>query len=258
MSALEALLRKDRQIVLAMLAGLLTLSWLFLVMTAGDMGSHPMSGMTMTAAEPWDLRIAFAVFLMWAIMMVGMMLPSAAPMILLNAALLRKSEKVQPVQSYTILFLLGYLASWAVFSAVATALQWWLASMELVSPMMRGTSSVLNGAVLIAAGIYQWLPLKEACLRHCRSPALYLTQLRRPGASGAFQMGLNHGAYCVGCCWVLMLLLFVGGVMNLLWIAILAGFVLVEKLLPFGAWFGRISGVIMIMAGVFFAILQAT
>ncbi|MFQ5982463.1 MAG: DUF2182 domain-containing protein [Woeseiaceae bacterium] len=245
MPAVEALLKKDRHIVLATLVGLIALSWAYLVMMARDMS------MIMVPLERWDAQIAFSAFLMWAIMMVGMMLPSAAPMILLNAALLRKSDKPQPVHSYTILFLAGYLACWTMFSAAATALQWWLVSLQLVSPMMKGTSAQLNGSILIAAGIYQWLPLKEACLRHCRSPAVFLTQHKRPGPSGAFVMGLHHGAYCVGCCWVLMLLLFVGGVMNLLWIAFLAAFVLVEKLLPFGAKFGRIGGSIMFAVGIY-------
>ena len=237
--------------VLATLAGLITLSWTFLVLMARDIGGLGMTDMpmTMTALEPWDLQIAFAVFLMWTIMMVGMMLPSAAPMILLNAALLRKSEEPQPVQSFTILFLLGYLASWTVFSAVATALQWWLASMQLVTPMMRGASSLLNAAILIAAGIYQWLPLKEACLRYCSTPAAFLTKHRRSGPSGAFLMGLYHGVYCVGCCWVLMLLLFVGGVMNLLWIAGLTVFVLLEKAVPGGEIIGKTAGVFLVVAG---------
>ena len=256
MPALEALLKKDRQIVLATLVGLTTLSWACLTLMAHDMGSASMNDMPMMMAAPerWGVQIALVVFLMWAVMMVGMMLPSAAPMILLNAALLRQSDDPKPVRSHTILFLTGYLASWTLFSAAAAALQWWLGNMQLVSPMIQGTSSLLNGAVLIAAGTYQWLPLKEACLRHCRAPAVFLVQHRRPGASGAFLMGLHHGTYCVGCCWVLMLLLFVGGVMNLLWIAFLAGFVLIEKLLPFGVNFGRISGAIMIMAGAFLAI----
>jgi predicted metal-binding membrane protein len=256
MTSLDALLRKDRQIVLVTLAGLIILSWAYLVLIARQMGSPGMGELPAMTMEPekWGLQIAFAVFMMWLIMMVGMMLPSAAPMILLNAALLRKSKVAQPVQSFTNLFLLGYLASWTIFSVTATASQWWLADMQLVSPMMKGTSAVLNGSVLIAAGAYQWLPLKQACLRHCRTPAVFLAQHRRPGASGALLMGLHHGAYCVGCCWVLMLLLFVGGVMNLLWIAFLAAFVLIEKLLPFGVHFGRIGGAIMIIAGVVLAI----
>ena len=156
---------------------------------------------------------------------------------------------------YTWLFLLGYLVTWCLFSGAATALQWWLADWKLVSPMMTGTSNMLNGSILIAAGVYQWLPLKAACLQHCRAPANYLAEHKRPGVSGAFLMGLHHGAYCIGCCWILMLLLFVGGVMNLLWIAVLASFVLIEKLLPWGQKIGRIAGVIMVLAGAFLVAL---
>jgi len=154
------------------------------------------------------------------------------------------------VLAYTWLFLLGYLATWCLFSGVATALQWWLSDLKLVSPMMVGTSNALSGTILILAGIYQWLPLKAACLQHCRSPANYLAEHKRPGIYGAFIMGLHHGAYCIGCCWILMLLLFVGGVMNLLWIALLAGFVLIEKLLPWGQKIGRIAGAAMVLSGI--------
>jgi len=234
--------------VLAAIVGLVAVSWSYLWFMARNMDSGGMS-LIMTGPEDWTVPVALAVFLMWAIMMVGMMLPSAAPMILLYAAILRQRELPPSVLIYTWLFLLGYLVTWCLFSGAATALQWWLAGMKLVSPMMTGTSNMLNGIILIAAGVYQWLPLKAACLQHCRAPANYLADYKRPGVSGAFLMGLHHGAYCIGCCWILMLLLFVGGVMNLLWIAVLASFVLIEKLLPWGQKIGRIAGVIMVLAG---------
>jgi predicted metal-binding membrane protein len=250
-SSLETLLRQDRRVVMAALVGLIMVSWLYLWFMAQGMNTAGMS-MMMTAPGAWTTRVAVAVFLMWTIMMVGMMLPSAAPMILLYAAILRRREQPPPVLIYTGSFLVGYLATWCLFSGVATALQWWLSDLKFVSPMITSTSSILTGIILIAAGIYQWLPPKAACLQHCRSPANFIAEHKRPGASGAFVMGLHHGAYCLGCCWILMLLLFVGGVMNLLWIALLAGFVLIEKLLPWGQEFGRIAGAIMVMAGAVF------
>ncbi len=248
-SSVETLLKQDRRVVLTALVGLVAVSWSYLWFMARGMTAEGMSLM-MTPPEAWTGQIALAVFLMWAIMMVGMMLPSVAPMILLYTAILRQREKPPPVLTYTWLFLFGYLATWCVFSGVATALQWWLADLKLVSPMMAGTSNVLNGTILIAAGVYQWMPIKAACLQHCRSPANYLAEHKRPGIYGAFIMGLHHGAYCIGCCWILMLLLFVGGVMNLLWIALLAGFVLIEKLLPWGQKIGRIAGAAMVLSGI--------
>jgi len=253
-SSIEVLLKKDRQVVITAIAGLVAVSWSYLWFMARDMNSAGMSLM-MTSPNAWTGQVALAVFLMWAIMMVGMMLPSVAPLILLYTAILRQREKPPPVLTCTWLFLLGYLASWCLFSGTTTALQWWLSSLKLVSPMMIGTSKILNGSILIAAGVYQWLPLKAACLKHCRSPAIYLAEHKRPGLSGAFIMGLHHGTYCIGCCWILMLLLFVGGVMNLLWIALLAGFVLIEKLLPWGKNFGRVGGALMIVAGAVFIAL---
>ena len=248
MNSIETILRNDRRVVLAALVSLVTVAWAYLWFRARGMNSTGMSLM-MTAPEAWTAPVALAVFLMWAIMMVGMMLPSAAPMILLYAAILRQRKPPPPVLTYATLFLLGYLAIWCLFSGVATALQWWLSDLKLVSPMMVGTSKILNGIILITAGIYQWLPLKAACLQHCRSPAHYLAEHKRPGMSGAFVMGLHHGIYCIGCCWSLMLLLFIGGVMNLLWIALLAGFVLIEKLLPWGQYIGRFTGAVMVGTG---------
>ena len=247
MSSLEAVLKRDRHIVVATIIGLVALSWAYLVFMVRGMNSGAMT--MMVAPGDWDAQVAITMFLMWSIMMVGMMLPSAAPMILLHAALSRQSQSATQVHSSTQIFLFGYLVSWAAFSAVATALQWWLSNLDLLSPMMIGTSPKLNGAVLIAAGVFQFLPWKAACLKYCQTPAMFLTRHRRTGLSGAFVMGLHHGAYCVGCCWALMLLLFVGGVMNILWIAGLAIFVLVEKLVPWGTNFGRVSGFLMVIAG---------
>jgi predicted metal-binding membrane protein len=208
--------------------------------------------MTMPQMNPWQPSQLALIFVMWAVMMFGMMLPSASPMILLFAAVNRKRRKQQQPFVSTGVFVLGYLIVWTIFAAVATLAQAKLHSAALASPMMVSTSKVLGGVLLIAAGIFQLTPIKNACLSHCRSPLDFITTGWRDGASGAFTMGVRHGAYCVGCCWVLMLLLFVTGVMNILWIAIIAGFVLLEKAVPAKAssWLSRFAGLLLLGWGV--------
>jgi predicted metal-binding membrane protein len=193
-------------------------------------------------------------FLMWVVMMVGMMLPSAAPMILLFSTINRKrcNECFVP----TGLFLLGYVVVWIGFSFFITALQDMLHRGALLSPMMESTSPVLAGGLFIAAGLYQWTPLKHACLKRCRSPLDFILFRWRKGLRGALLMGLEHGAYCLGCCGVLMGLLFVGGVMNLLWIASITLFVMAEKLAPGAEWLVRATGLAMIAIGAYMLVGQ--
>jgi predicted metal-binding membrane protein len=179
---------------------------------------------------------------MWAVMMMAMMLPSAVPMFLFYASIARRREPSRGLLASTGAFALGYVAVWLGFSVAATMLQWALDTAALFSPMMQVTSVALAGAVLIGAGLYQWTPLKQACLRQCRSPLDFVLTHWRSGRGGAFTMGVRHGAYCLGCCWVLMLLLFVGGVMNVAWITGIAAVVLVEKLAPAGHWISRLIG----------------
>jgi len=187
---------------------------------------------------------------MWAVMMVGMMLPAAAPMVLFFATFSRRSREqghtVAPVGA----FVSGYVAVWSAFALAATTLQWALDRAALLSPDMAAISPVLGGAVLIAAGLYQWTPLKDACLGLCRSPVAFLMGRWRPGTGGAFRMGAEHGAYCVGCCWALMALLFVGGVMNLLWVAAITLAVLAEKVAPRGRWIAKMLGAALVLGGV--------
>jgi predicted metal-binding membrane protein len=232
--------------VLVGLAGVTGRSWLTLVAMARGVESGPMA---MLELRPWTPAHFGMMFAMWAIMMVGMMLPSATPATLVYTAVARKAARegtpVAPVSA----FVLGYLTMWTLFSVGATAAQWGLEQAALLSPMLVSNSAVLGGALLAAAGAYQLTPWKDACLEHCRSPAHFIAQHWRPGTAGAFRMGTEHGAYCLGCCWVLMGLLFFGGVMNLLWIAAITLFVLLEKVLPFGAGGGRFSGFAMIVAG---------
>jgi predicted metal-binding membrane protein len=197
----------------------------------------------------WDAPHLLLLWAMWAVMMTGMMLPSAAPMLLLYGAIARRSAAQASAGRRIYAFAGGYLIVWTMFSLGATALQRVLAALLLVSPMMEPTSPAAGGTLLLVAGAYQLTPLKLACLRTCQSPLGFLMSRWRDGLSGAFQMGIQHGAYCVGCCWALMLLLFVGGVMNLTVIAVLTAFVAFEKLAPFGVHGARISGVILVIAG---------
>ncbi len=254
-SAIEAMVRRDRLIVMAGLAAVVVIAWIYILAGAGmemsalDMTSAPGAGSAgedaaMAAMRPmaWTAGTAVLMFFMWWIMMIAMMLPSAAPMILLFATVNRRgAERGNPYVPTTV-FAAGYLAMWAAFSVVAAALQWGLQMTGLVSSMMTSTSLVLGGALLIAAGAWQLTPLKQACLRHCRSPLHFITHRWRKGRVGALRMGLEHGAFSLGCCWFLMGLLFYGGVMNLYWIAGLALFVAIEKMVPAGHWIGRVTG----------------
>lgn len=248
-SSPPSLPRRDRLAILAALAGTSALAWAWLVKMALDMGEMtPMSEMALQI-QPWSALDFGLMFLMWAVMMVGMMIPSAAPMVLVYAAVARKAERQGTPVAGTTNFVLGYVAVWTLFSVGATLAQWGLDQAALLSPMLVASSPWLGAALLVAAGAYQLTPAKDTCLEHCRAPAHFLSANWHAGAAGAFRMGLHHGAFCLGCCWVLMGLLFFGGVMNLLWIAAITLFVLAEKLLPWGRRAARWSGVAMIAAG---------
>jgi predicted metal-binding membrane protein len=261
--AFEAVLRRERAIVIAALAILTAIAWMDLAWLADDMamGGMDMSGfrmipagqgLMMPAGAPWQ-PIEFAyVFAMWAVMMIGMMTPSVAPMILIYARVGRQAEMSAQPFAASAWFAAGYLVAWTAFSLAATFAQWALQRAALLTPTMESASNVLGGVVLIAAGIYQWTPVKEACLSYCQAPLTFIMRhggFRRE-AAGALTLGFRHGLYCIGCCWALMLLLFVGGVMNLLWIAALAMLVLFEKTVPFGKSVSRVAGVALIAMGV--------
>jgi predicted metal-binding membrane protein len=186
---------------------------------------------------------------MWTVMMVAMMVPSAAPMILLFAAIHRRRPAQQPPAVPVAVFVAGYLVIWAVYAAGATLAQWGLHAAALLSPSMATTSAVLGGVLLVSAGVFQWTPLKRICLTNCRSPLSFLMTRWRDGKLGAFAMGVDHGRYCVGCCWMLMALLFVAGVMNLVWVAAIALMILLEKVVPGGERLGRLIGVALMGAG---------
>jgi predicted metal-binding membrane protein len=251
---LESILKRDRMVVLAGLIGLTALAWGYMIYEARAMsltGVCCCAGMKMSGpdVQPWSAAALVPLFLMWTEMMVAMMLPSAAPMILTFAMVNRKRQEQQQPYVPTGLFALGYLAAWTGFSAIAALAQALLHRYALLSPKMVSASPLLGGSLLIAAGIFQWTPLKHMCLTHCRSPLNFLMTGWREGKTGAFRMGLEHGTYCTGCCWFLMALLFVAGVMNMWWVAIIALFVLVEKIAPRGLWIGRISGGLLCLWG---------
>ncbi|CAN5329892.1 DUF2182 domain-containing protein [soil metagenome] len=242
----ETVLRRDRIILLFGLAVITALSWTYVASLASDMQNMDMATeIVMPQMRAWG-GVDFALmFVMWAVMMVAMMTPSAAPMILMFAGINRRRQKQQVPYVPTSVFLLGYLVVWAAFSVLATAAQWGLHTVSLLSPMMVSTTPVLGGILLLVAGIYQWTPLKHACLSKCRSPLGFVLNEWREGRWGAFLMGLKHGSYCTGCCWSLMALLFVAGVMNLLWVAAIAGFILIEKMAPAGHQMGQAAGVLL-------------
>lgn len=255
---LETILKRDRWIVLAGLTVVILLSWIYLLLGAGiGMSGIEMTrlssgdGMMMDMGEtaPWSIGYGLLMFFMWWIMMIAMMLPSATPMILLAAALNRKASPHRQPYGTSGYFAAGYLLAWALFSGVAVVVQWGLTTSGLLSSLMQSTSTLLTGGILIAAGLWQLTPIKHNCLKHCRSPVKFLVQHRRQGNTGSLIMGLEHGMYCMGCCWFLMALLLVGGVMNLYWITGLALYVLVEKVLPKGERVGQIVGVGLVAWG---------
>lgn len=245
----EGTLRRDRMIVLAGLFGISALAWAYLIYLAIEMGNMEMAMDMATSMQSWTAIDLVLLFVMWTVMMVAMMVPTAAGMILAFATINRRRRSQKQPYVPTAVFLGGYVMVWTAFSVLAAFAQWGLHEAALLSPMMVSTSPILGGLLFLAAGIFQWTPLKYICLTHCRSPLGFLMTDWREGTRGALIMGLRHGSYCTGCCWVLMALLFVAGVMNLLWVATITAFVLVEKVVPHGEIVGRIAGGVLVLAG---------
>ena len=255
-TALETVVKQDRTILVAGLLAVIALSWLWLLLGAGmEMDAFEMTRQSepvvalsvmpspMIQFVEWTFGYALLMVFMWWVMMVAMMLPSASPMLLLFALINRKQRSRGRPFVPTGVFAAGYLIVWGLFSVIATLLQWALEGTGLLSSMMVSTSALLGGCLLLAAGAWQLTPIKQACLRHCRSPIAFLSGNWRNGRGGAFLMGVRHGVYCLGCCGFIMGLLFYGGVMNLYWIIGLAVFVLIEKLTPAGHWISKAVGI---------------
>jgi predicted metal-binding membrane protein len=261
--ALDALLTRDRALIASALVAICLLAWGYLLWLAADMrmGGASMVGMRMIpagvgwmapASAPWSGIELLLVLAMWVVMMVGMMTPSAAPMILIYARVGRHAAEQRKPFAATGWFAGGYLLAWTAFSVLATLCQWGLERATLLTPAMALVSRGVGAGLLIAAGIYQWLSVKQACLRHCQSPFAFISRHGgfRRDRSGALWLGAVHGAYCVGCCWMLMVLLFAVGIMNVLWIAGLSALALLERVVPRGDHIARIAGAALFAAGV--------
>jgi predicted metal-binding membrane protein len=245
---MDKVLNRDRLVVLAALAAVVALAWAYLAYIVLAQPAMDMDAIAMAAMPPpvWDIRYFAATLAMWMVMMIGMMLPSAAPTVLLFDASQKHGDPGLRHRRATALFAAGYVLAWAAFGVLATSAQWALSESMLLSPMMTGKNLLFIASLLVIAGAYQFTRWKTACLSQCRSPAEFLVRHRR---RGPLLMGLLHGVQCIGCCWALMALLFAFGVMNLVWVAALAVFVFIEKLTPAGALVGRIGGFMMIGAG---------
>ena len=245
--AREAVIQRDRLIVLSAVAGIAALAWLVLFQLTRGLNDMAMDAtMAVPGQQPRSAADVAVVFAMWMVMMVAMMTPSVAPTLLMFTSILR--SRANPPVARAGIFLIGYLLIWSGFSIAAA-----LAQLALQGALSTG--AVIGGVVLVAAGIFQLTPLKHACLTRCRSPQGFFITEWREGKRGALVMGLRNGVFCLGCCWLLMSLLFVAGVMNLVWMAAIAIFVLVEKMAPFGEWVSRVTGVLLIGAGVLMALL---
>jgi predicted metal-binding membrane protein len=243
---IEAALRHDRAALVVVLIAIPLLAWAWVVALALDMYGTMRGASRWMMTPTWDAPHVLLLWAMWAVMMAGMMLPSATPVLLMygRSARAREGERAAAARVYALAG--GYLAVWTLFSVGATALQRILAAALVMTPMMEPATPIVAAIILAIAGAYQFLPFKFTCLQACRSPIGFFTQHWHPGAAGAFRMGLHHGLYCLGCCWALMLLLFAGGVMNLLVILALTIWVIVEKTAPFGVIGARLMGALLI------------
>jgi predicted metal-binding membrane protein len=245
----DRLLRRDRLLVALGLATLAALAWAYIIEMRHSMSSGASAlshTMVMPMSSPMQAPGLLWLIPMWIVMMLAMMIPSAAPAILLYAGVARQRRARGAPTASAAVFTLGYLLVWALYASIAAILQWQLNRLALLSPDMASASPFLGGTLLILAGVYQWAPVKKSCLSHCRSPLGFFAQHWREGTWGALWSGMHHGTYCVGCCWALMALLFFAGVMNLLWVVAIALFVLAEKLVPQGPLAGRIAGLLLI------------
>jgi predicted metal-binding membrane protein len=258
-----AVLRRDRVIIVLTLALLTTLAWSYLLWLSADMSMDGMDmtglrmipsgmGLMMPADMPWRAMEFAFVFAMWIVMMVGMMTPSAVPMILMYARVGRQTQAHGRPLTATVWFAAGYFLVWAAFALLATLVQWTFERSALLDSAMANTSTVVGGLLFVAAGSYQWTRLKDVCLTQCQKPFAFLMRQGgfRGDAPGSLMLGVRHGAYCVGCCWALTALLLVGGVMNVLWIILLALFILLEKVAPFGRQIALLAGMVLIVGGV--------
>lgn len=246
-SEIGSLLQKDRLLVISGIAAITILGWAYMIHMAIHMTTKGMS-ITKPCTMYWGIGDIIHLFIMWTIMMVAMMLPAAAPMVMIFVTANGQRSNDEEIFIPTWLFILGYLAVWTIFSGLATLAQWGLHLGALLTHSMAITSPVLGGLLLIAAGIFQWTPFRDACMSKCRSPLGFLMAEWREGRLGALIMGLKAGLFCVGCCWLLMILCFVLGVMNIFWMAALTVFMILERIMD-NKWLSRTAGLILIVWG---------
>lgn len=253
---LEAVLKHDRRFVGAGLLLLGILAWLDMLHLSRNMTMTIPDGTVMDMMLPmamsWIWVDFLSMFWIWAVMMVAMMVPAVTPMVLLFTTLVRRRQNEQSPLLATAIFICGYLLVWWGFALLATVIQWWLHQLNLLTSMMGSVPPLFGGLLLMLGGVFQWTPLKRACLNHCRSPLDHITSHWRNGLGGALYMGASHGLYCLGCCWFLMSLMFVAGVMNLLWMALIAAYILIEKLIPAGRvgnGFSWLTGFVLVVVG---------
>ena len=249
-SAIERIVRHDRAILIATLVCVTLACWAWIVPMARDMYGAMTGPSAWMMTTTWDAAHLLLLFAMWIVMMAGMMLPSATPTLLVYAAASRRRADGRAGTWHVYAMAAGYVLVWIGFSLCAAVLQRALSALLLLSPMMKVTSAVMSGGLLITAGIYQFTPLKKTCLASCSAPITFLMRRWREGGSGAFRLGVEHGLLCVGCCWPLMLLLFAGGVMNLMVIGAVTAVVLMEKIASFGPRTVRLTGILLIVLGV--------
>ena len=253
-TALERAVVRDRWLVIASLLLVGGACWAWIVPMARDMYGD------MTGPSAWMMRPSWSgthlvlLFAMWTAMMIGMMLPTAAPTLLVYGMVARRGDDAGDAALRVHIFAAGYLVVWTAFSAVATLVQRAFTDVEVLTPMMEARAPLVSGIMLMAAGLYQLTPVKRACLMTCQSPAAFIVKHWRAGRAGAFRIGLLHGWCCLGCCWALMLLLFAGGVMNLVVIVSLTVFLLVERLMPARLQGGLFSGVVLVVAGLYMTV----
>jgi len=257
-----AVVRRDRVVIMLAVASLTALAWGYLMRLSADMDMGGMDmtglrmipsgmGLMMPAQTPWRAMEFAFVFVMWTVMMVGMMTPSAAPMFLMYARVGRQTGAQEKSLSATVWFAIGYFLVWLAFALFATLVQWALERTALLDFTMASTDNVLGGFVFIAAGLYQWTRLNDLCLAQCQKPFEFVMRHGgyRRDAPGCVMLGLRHGAYCVGCCWALMALLLVSGVMNVLWIALLALLAFLERVTSMGRLIARLAGIVLVAGG---------
>lgn len=245
-------LKRDRLIIISGLFFIALLSWLYIVYLYKQMVYMDMNALffAMPMTPEWTYIDFTLLCFMWLVMMIAMMTPSVSPLVLVFATINRQRKQQNHPYVNAAFLMAGYFLVWAAFSIAATALQWSLQQISLLSPDMKTTSKIFGGIILVTTGIFQFTPLKQTCLAHCRSPLNFILQHWKEGKQGALRMGIENGFYCLGCCWLLMVLLFVTGIMNLLWVSIIALFVLIEKILTRIKWIPYFAGTVLILYGI--------